>query len=94
MTLSWSRRAEANLKSILTHIAKDDPAAAHRLVDQIIDSTEKTLSEHPMAGRPGRVGGTREWVAHKRYIVVYRVRNGRVEVIAVRHTSPRWPEVL
>jgi len=94
MSLTWSRRSEANLKSILGHIAKDDPVAARRLVDRIVDSAENTLSGQPRAGRLGRVEGTREWIAHKHYIVVYRVTNEQVRVIAVRHTSPDWPKVI
>lgn len=94
MTLIWSRRAQANLKVILTYIAKDDPAAARRLVDAIIGSAEITLTKHPMAGRPGRVEGTREWVVHTRYVVVYRIVDGQIQVITVRHTSSRWPRAL
>lgn len=95
MSVVWSRRSEANLRSILTHIAKEDPSAARALVAQIVDSAEVTLSASPKAGRPGRIEGTREWVAHKRYIVVYRInRAGAVQVITVRHTSERWPQAL
>ncbi len=94
MSLIWSRRSQANLKSILKHVAKDNPAAAQQLVEQIASSAEATLSGHPLAGRAGRIEGTREWVAHKRYIVVYRVDNGQVRVITVRHTSPQWPRKL
>ncbi len=96
MSLIWSRRAEANLKSILTHIAKDDPTAARKLVAQIVQSAEVTLADSPKAGRPGRVDGTREWVAHKQYIVVYQITapSGQVQVATVRHTSQAWPLTL
>jgi toxin ParE1/3/4 len=95
MSVLWSPRAQANLRSILTYIAKDDPEAARKLVAQIIQSVEGTLADSPKAGRPGRVEGTREWIAHKRYIVVYRVSSaGQVQVATVRHTSTRWPRVI
>ena len=60
---------------------------------KLIDSTEDTLSDHPMAGRPGRVSGTREWVDHQRYIVAYRVTaHGDVDVLDVVHAARLWPE--
>jgi toxin ParE1/3/4 len=92
--LLWSRQSDANLKSIVTYVAKDDPVAANHLLDQIVDSVEAVLTDNPMAGRAGRIEGTREWVAHKRYIVVYRVEQEQVRIITVRHTSPRWPSAM
>ena len=93
MTVRWTLRARDSLEVILLYIAQDDPVAAHALVDRLIDSTEATLSEHPMAGRPGRVSGTREWVAHQRYIVAYRVTaQGDVDVLDVVHAARLWPE--
>ena len=92
MSVRWSRKAGANLVAILTYVAKDDAVAARRLVDDIVDSTELVLSQYPLSGRPGRIDGTREWVAHKRYIVVYQLTGERVTVLAVRHTSPMWPK--
>ncbi len=91
MSLIWSRRAANNLKTIAAFIAQDDPGAAQAHVDAIIGSAETTLGTSPRAGRPGRVEGTREWVVHKHYIVVYRIRNEQVQVITVRHTAPNWP---
>ena len=87
MKLIWSVRAEANLHNIVEYISKDDPVAGQRLADAIVNSTIATLTEHPKAGRHGRVDGTREWVAHKNYIVVYRIRREAVVVMAVRHAS-------
>ena len=91
MTVDWTDTALRCLQDILGHIAMENPAAAHRLVDDIIDSTEATLTEHPHAGRPGRVEHTREWIAHRRYVVVYRIRADRVQILSVIHTSRLWP---
>jgi plasmid stabilization system protein ParE len=33
--------------------------------------------------------GTRELVVHRSYIIVYRVRKERVEILAVQHTRRR-----
>ena len=94
MSLRWSQKAKTNLISILTYVARDDLGAARQLISDIVDSAEKTLSAQPLAGRQGQIADTREWVAHKRYIVVYRVEQKQVTVLAVLHTSLRWPKEL
>lgn len=91
MNLIWSVRAQANLHKIVEYISKDDPVAGQRLADGILGSTTAMLTEHPKAGRAGRVENTREWVAHKHYTVVYRIKRETVVVVAVRHTSLQSP---
>jgi len=89
MKIIWSVRSQTNLHAIVGYISKDDPVAGQHLADRIVDTTTTMLAQHPKAGRAGRVQNTREWVAHKRYIVVYRVEHAReaVVILAVRHTS-------
>lgn len=86
-------RARGSLQAIFTHIAEDDPVAAHAFVDRLLSSVEETLGAHPLAGRPGRVDGTREWVAHRSYVIAYRATPaGDVEVLDVIHGAQLWPE--
>jgi len=93
MSVRWTPRARDSLQEILVHIAEDNPAAAHALVDRLINSVETTLVAHPLAGRPGRVNGTREWVAHRSYVVAYRAAAaGGIEVLNVVHGARLWPE--
>lgn len=94
MIVDWTRPALEDLTAIVAHIAPDDPAAAHRLVDEIITGTETVLSAQPNAGRPGRVADTREWVAHHNYVVAYRVHTNLVQVLAVVHSARLWPDSL
>jgi toxin ParE1/3/4 len=43
-------------------------------------------------GRPGRVVGTRELIVPDTpYIIPYRVRGERLELIAVFHGRQKWP---
>lgn len=91
MKIEWLPRAEINLQSILEHILLENPSAAFALVDAITDSVTSMLSDHPNVGRHGRVEGTREWVAHKNYVVAYRVLPDRVQILSVMHTSRLWP---
>jgi toxin ParE1/3/4 len=46
-----------------------------------------------MAGREGRVVGTRELVVQGTpFIVAYRVGRAEVEILAVMHAGRKWPE--
>lgn len=83
--------ALANLDAEADYISRDSPAAAERLVAAIEDGLE-LLARHPAMGRPGRVEGTRELVIPGTpYIIPYRVRADRVEVLRVFHAARKWP---
>jgi toxin ParE1/3/4 len=63
-------------------------------VRRLQQATER-LALYPDRGRPGRVAGTRELiVAELPFILAYRVRRRRVEILRVLHTSRRWPRRL
>jgi plasmid stabilization system protein ParE len=88
----WLRTALHNLDEEADYIAKDDPAAADRLVQRILRATD-LLARNPAIGRPGRVPGTRELVvAGTPYIVPYRVRAEAVEILRAFHAARRWPK--
>jgi toxin ParE1/3/4 len=92
LRLRWSKPAEQDLDQIADFIGQDSPAAAARVVLELIDQTETHLSRNVGIGRAGRVIGTRELViAGLPYIIPYRVRDGIIEVLRVLHTSRRWP---
>lgn len=95
MRLRWTRLAGADLEAIAEYIGQDSPAAAVRVVLELIDQAEKLLSRHTALGRPGRVVGTRELVIQGLpYIIPYRVRDNTIEILRVLHTSRRWPGKL
>ena len=53
------------------------------------------LATLPHIGRPGRVPRTRELVVPGTpYIIPYRLRGQRLEIIAVFHARQRWPKHL
>lgn len=92
MQVKWLRRALQNLEQEVAHLARDNPQAAAALVAQADEST-RLLARHPDMGRPGRVPGTRELVLpHFPYIIPYRVKEQRVEIFRVFHTSRKWPQ--
>lgn len=95
MRLRWTRLAERDLDEIAEYIGQDSPAAAARVVLELIDRVEASLPAQPAIGRPGRVLGTREFVIDGLpYIVPYRVREKDVEILRVLHTARRWPTDL
>ena len=91
MQVRWLRTALANLNAEAEYIARDNPAAASRVVVAITTAVDH-LAHHPALGRTGRVPGTRELVVQDTpYIIPYRVRSGVVEILRVFHAARRWP---
>lgn len=92
MRLRWTRLASQDLDDIAEYIGQDSPAAATRVILELLDRTESMLVDHPAAGRAGRLLGTRELVvASLPYVIAYRVRERDIEILRVLHTSRRWP---
>lgn len=87
MTIIWTPRALADVAAVLTQIAAEDPNAAGRFNDRLLELLETTLVTQPQMGRPGRVSGTRELIVHPRYILAYRVRGEAIEFLAFRHSA-------
>ncbi len=90
MKLVWTRLASLDRKEIREYIAQDNPAAALAL-DELISAKAERLADHPDLGRPGRVAGTRELVAHRNYLLVYDVAGDAVRVLRVLHAARQWP---
>ena len=91
MRVKWLRTALANLEAEAKYIARDNPAAAARVVSEINRAVNR-LRHFPAMGRPGRVLGTRELVVPGTpYIVPYRFRSNAIEVLRVFHSARKWP---
>lgn len=91
MTLVWSRRAIRDLEAVRAYVAQDNPTAAQKLGLRLEQATTLLLTQ-PGLGRPGRVHGTRELVVSGTpYLIPYRVRGQRIEILRVFHTARRWP---
>ena len=95
MRLRWTKRAERDLDEIASYIGQDSPAAAARVILELIDRVEASLTKRPAIGRAGRVLGTRELVMGELpYVVPYRVREQDIEILRGLHASRRWPYEL
>jgi toxin ParE1/3/4 len=94
MKVVWSRRAIRHLVVLRRHIAKDSEQSAILAANRILKAVE-LLKSQPSIGRPGRIVGTRELVVPDTpYIVPYRVRGERLELMAVFHGRRKWPDKL
>jgi addiction module RelE/StbE family toxin len=94
VTIFWSPRAIEHLAHLREYIARDNPNAANEIASALLDAVER-LAELPNLGRPGRVAGTRELVVPATpYIIAYRLRGGRLQVVAVFHARQKWPRQL
>jgi len=92
MRVKWLRKALTNLDEIADFIAQDSPTAAREVVARIHEQAV-LLGDQPAIGRPGRVHGTRELViSGLPFIVPYRVRGGKVEILRVLHSARLWPK--
>jgi len=92
MRVRWTTPARKQFVNAYEYIAVDNRAAAVRTADQIWESTQ-LLARHPMAGREGRVGGTRELViSGTPFVVAYRIEKNEVHILVVLHASREWPE--
>jgi len=93
--LKWTDLAGIDLEKIEIHIAQENSAlVAIDVVMNIIDSAHLILSDHPRAGRKGRVKNTRELVIDGLpFIVIYQAQFSIncIEILRVLHDAQQWP---
>jgi len=91
MQVRWSEKAIIDLQALRTYVEQDKPQAAKNLVLKIISIVEDSLLSQPGMGRPGRTTGTRELIIPGTpYLVPYRIRNNRLEILRVLHSAMQW----
>jgi toxin ParE1/3/4 len=92
MRVRWTTPAREQFVSAYEYIADENRVAAARTANKIWKSTE-LLARHPMAGREGRVEGTRELIVRGTpFIVACRVQKNEVQILAVMHAARKWPD--
>ena len=90
MRLFWTPEAIQDRDDIFDFIEADNSAAALAL-DELFEEKVGRLIDHPELGRPGRIAGTRELVAHQNYVVGYDVIGPQVRVLRILHAARQWP---
>ena len=90
----WTPLALQDLECALDYIHSERPSATASVLSRI-EAALETLSHHPELGRAGRVGGTRELlVIGTPFLLAYRKKADRLEILALIHGARRWPETF
>jgi addiction module RelE/StbE family toxin len=94
--LKWTDLALADLDLTEDYITENNSqTVAINVVLNVINTSELILSDHPAAGRIGRVKATRELVIDGiPFIVIYRhVQSiNQIQILRVLHDAQQWPK--
>ncbi|MBB2687789.1 UNVERIFIED_ORG: plasmid stabilization system protein ParE [Rhizobium etli] len=62
-------------------------------MDELFSEAAEKLGDFPMLGRMGKIAGTREFIPHESYRLVYEVDEpeNTVWIMALVHTARQWP---
>src|SRR5271165_2319372 len=102
MDLVWTKSARRDRHEIYEFIQMDSVPAAFKM-DSIFAEKAAILTEFPEIGRPGRVPGTRELLAHRHYFLIYRIRgnngsdcqaNAHIQAVAEKPISTTMTKPL
>jgi toxin ParE1/3/4 len=95
MKVVWTRKASQHLRAAYNYWAGESSSAAADTMLERIFSAVELLLRYPAAGRPGRIPGTRELVIIPTpFLVAYRVRRDKIEILALLHGARKWPEAF
>ena len=88
MRILWTRQARNDLREIRAFIARDAPRTAVAFVAKVRNSVER-LRDFPYSGQVVPEIGREEIreVFHGPYRIIHRVREDRVEILTVFHSS-------
>jgi addiction module RelE/StbE family toxin len=93
MRVCWTENAIDHLANIYEYIAFNSPTYARRMIDRITRRSEQ-IAEHALSGRkvPEFDAEDVREVIEKPYRIVYRIKPGQIDVIAVIHGARVMPE--
>ncbi len=86
----WGRRAAHDVDAIAEFIAKDSNRAANKVVRYIRKSAE-LLQRAPRLGRASLEGKRELILSRYPYVLVYRIEEDEVRILAVFHQSQDRP---
>ena len=85
--VTWSSEAISDLDLITAYIAHFDRNAAERVARRLVDAGE-SLNVYPSRGRP-HDGDVRALPIVPPYLILYRVIDADVLILAIRHSRRR-----
>jgi toxin ParE1/3/4 len=91
----WTNNAVNHLANIYEYIALNSPTYAKKMVDRITRRSEQ-IARHPHSGRmvPEYQAEDIRELIEKPYRIIYRVKPGQIDVLAVIHSARLMPEEL
>lgn len=89
----WTRTASRHLRSAYDYWSRESSlSSADTMLERVFSAVE-LLERYPEAGRRGRVSGTREFVIGPTpFLIAYRTRNSRIQIVALLHGAKKWPK--
>ncbi len=94
MKIRWTIAALNHLHEAYDYIQLDKPSAAARVVD-LIEAAADRVRLFPQIGRPSTRPKTRELaIPGTPFILVYRLRNDVLEILALYHGAQYWQKRL
>lgn len=94
LKLSWTPPALADLAVAREYLGKERPSSVAAVAERL-ERALKALGDHPEIGRAGRVSGTKELVVPGTpFLIAYRIRRQRIEILAFLHGARRWPSAF
>ena len=94
MRLSWAEQAETDLYEIADHYSQFYPDLPDDLLERIYEAP-LILLDRPWIGPPVGFLGLRKWLVRRTpFLLLYRVRDGEVEIARVLHGAADWKSLL
>jgi len=86
MRVHWTDNALKHLLDIYEYISQNSPFYAERMVDRLTKRSEQ-IASFPMSGRnvPEYPAEDIREIIEKAYRIIYRIKPGQIDVLAVVH---------
>jgi len=90
--IEFTRAAIRDLQSLRQHIGGNDPMAARRVGERILQAVD-IISQNPGIGRLIARDTVREWsIPGLPYVIPYRASKDQLEILRVFHVRRRRPD--
>jgi toxin ParE1/3/4 len=94
LKIRWTKAALRHLHEAYDYIQMDKPSAARRMAD-LIEGAADRLRLFPQIGRPSKRPKTHELaVSGTPFVLIYRVKNDSLEIVALYHGARDWQKRL
>lgn len=91
LNIKYTKLAIQDLNDSYDYIFKDNPRAAHTVIEKI-ELTVSKLAEFPHMGHQGRVKGTFELAAlDTPFMIIYMFDETTLKIVSILHMARRYP---